>query len=265
MGLGLRSIFKGRFSREVLKNIIVPVNYWRTVEFRLVLNELKPAQTDTILDIGSPKLLSLYIADKYRSEVYATDIEKYFIDDYTYFRDLKNISEKNFHPKVSDGRKLIFPDNSITKVFSVSVFEHIPDNGDTICIQEISRVLTPGGTCVITVPFSVVSKQEFRDPGEFYWSNSSSVDISNNKVFYQRRYSEEDLFTKLIEPSGLELKKLQYIGERISIPGINELDSLLHPFFGPLHPLASYLFHTKPMDSWQDLKKPLAVFMVLQK
>ncbi len=265
MNIGLRTILKGRFSREAIKNIIIPINYWRTLEYRLVLNELTPNTNDKILDIGSPKLLSLYIADKYRSEVYSTDVEKYFIDDYKYFRDLKKISEKNYCPQVADGRNLEFPDNSFSKVYSISVFEHIPDDGDTLCIKEISRVLMQGGKCAITVPFSTESKQEYRAAKEFYWSASSKLMNQENKVFYQRRYNESDLYSRIIRPSNLELVKLQYAGERISLPRIKEIDNILHPYFGPIHPIFSYLFHTNPTDSWQNLKKPLIALIVLQK
>lgn len=44
-----------------------------------------------------------------------------------------------------DATEMTLPDRSVDFVFSFSVFEHIPDPAK--CLQEISRVLKPGGVC----------------------------------------------------------------------------------------------------------------------
>ena len=119
--VGLAALMRGRFSREVAKNLIVPVNYWRTLEFRLVFEELHASSKDTILDVGSPKLLSLYLADRIGSTVYSTDIESYFIDDYVAFRGFLRIPADRLHTMAVDGRKLPFADGTFSRIYSVSV------------------------------------------------------------------------------------------------------------------------------------------------
>jgi len=263
--LGLESVVRGHITREAMKNIIVPVNYWRTLEFKVVLNELRPSHLDTILDIGSPKLLSLYLADKVGASVFATDIENYFTHDYEIFRSLRRIPKERLRIQTVDGRKLQFSENSFDKVFSISVLEHIPEHGDIECVKEIARVLKPGGLCVITIPFAPVSRDEFKDSKDFYWSGSSTSDAAAKRVFFQRRYDENDIHERLAKPSGLKLTNLLYLGETFPFLRKRELSEFLPPITGTIQPLMSTLFHTTPSKTWRTLKRPLGALIVLSK
>ena len=263
--LGVQSLINGRFSRETIKNIIAPVNYWRNIEYRIVLNELKIRNGDVILDIGSPKLLSLYLAEKFDVDVFTIDIKSYFVNDYISFQAIRGIATKKFNPAVMDGRSLDFPDNSFNKVYSISVLEHIPQHGDTQCVKEITRVLKKGGISVITVPYADKGTNEFRRSDSFYWSDASQSLGDTDETFFQRRYSEKELFERLINPSGLKLLKVLYVGEKIFIHSKNEISSYLKPITGPIQPLISYIAHTKPTIAPHLLKKPLAAVLILEK
>ncbi len=263
MKLGMKLVAHGRVKRG-LRYIVVPVNYWRTVEFGLVCEAGQFQSGDRVLDIGSPKLLSLYLAKCVGARVLATDIEDYFMDEYRYLRQLEAVPQTQFEVGVQDGRHLRLPDASFDKVVSISVVEHIPDRGDTECIREIQRVLAPGGRCLITVPFSPTSKMEYKSSEGFYWAGSSNVE-GGKGVFYQRRYSEDDLYERLINPSGLRLKEVRYVGERLLTRSRHEVCEYLPLQLGPIHPLASKLVHTPPARSWRELRKPLCAFIVLEK
>jgi len=285
LGVALESIARGRFSRETLKNVVVPENYWRSLENRLTYRELNASSSDTVLDLGSPKLLSLYLADRVKAEVFSTDIEGYFLRDYTAFGRQKGVPESRFHVLEADGRKLPFPDNHFTRAYSISVLEHIPGTGDTECAREIGRTLKSGGICVITVPFSPESSEEYRKPSAFYWSGKSvkepapkSANVSANvsggksknsdeppRVFYQRRYSESDLHDRIIVPSGLRLKKAEFMGDRVARMNGKEIAYYLPRLAGPLHPILSRMFHATPSESWKDMKNPLGALLVLEK
>ena len=259
--LGFRFLWRGKTNKELLA---IPVSYWRALEYKIVFNELKPDPADRILDIGSPKLLSLFLADKIGCEVYTTDIDDYFIDDYLFFQSIKGRSTRKLHAVVVDGRKLAFSDNQFTKVYSISVVEHIPGNGDTECLKEIARVLAPNGRCIKTVPFAPESRIDFKDEN-FYWSKFSVKDPETGRIFFQRRYSENDLYKRLIDPSGLRAIKINYIGEKIMTKSSKELCEVLHPITGPIQPMLSILFLSKPKRSWKELKKPLCAVLVLEK
>jgi SAM-dependent methyltransferase len=265
LGLGIQSLLRGKFSREAVKNIIVPVNYWRAAEYTAVFRRLRPRSSDRILDIGSPKLLSLFLAERYAAEVFSTDIEPYFLEDYRSYRMMRKVPEERFHVETADGRSLRFEDNFFSKIFSISVLEHIPDNGDADCAREIGRTLNTGGVCVLTVPFSPESRDEFRKADEFYWSGSTTQDSVSRQSFFQRRYSEEDLHNRLIRPSGLALDSLEFIGERFPLPQERELSQFLPPMTGVVHPMMSGIFLTPPVQDRTRLNKPLAAIITLVK
>jgi SAM-dependent methyltransferase len=263
--VGICSLLRRKTSREVFKNIIVPVNYWRRLEFRLTFDELQPEPSDRILDIGSPKLLSLFLADVIGAEVYSTDLKDYFVKDYVGFREMLKIPDRQFHVTTADGRHLPFDDNFFTKIFSISVLEHIPDKGDSTCMREIARTLSPRGICVITVPFSPTAKDEYKPARQFYWARQSGGEKNETQVFYQRRYSEVDLYHRLIDPSGLRIHKLVFVGETFPLPKNTELSRFLPRVTGVVHPLLSALFHTRPDSDWKRIRKPLCAIIVLKK
>lgn len=261
--IGVKLIVRGQI-KSGLRKLIRPVSYWRTVEYRLLLEESQFQVGERVLDIGSPKLLSVYIARSFGSLVYATDIDDYFVTEYALIREFEKISPQKLEIRVEDGRKLSFPEKSLDKVYSLSTLEHIPGDGDTQAVREIARVLAEGGKCYITVPFSPSSKVEYLEARRMYWAKHS-VTAAEGKVFYQRRYSEHDLFKRLIEPSGLTLEKTRYVGEKLMVNSQREFVDFIPVFAQPFASLFSKLLHTKPVSSWQELKKPLLAFVVLRK
>jgi len=262
MRLGLALLRRRKLVRG-LRYLVVPVNYWRSLEYRLAVEESEFAGGDRVLDVGSPKLLSLWLAERLGVSVVATDIEPYFTAEYELLRGARHVPPDRLRVAVEDGRRLSFDDASFDKVYSLSVLEHIPDDGDTRCVREIARVLAPGGRCVLTVPFWPVSRVDWRDP-DFYWSGAS-VDDASGKVFFQRRYSETDLHERLIEPSGLRLAKLRFVGDRINVGGNRELCDFLPPVTGPLQPGLARLLQTRPAMDWRTLRKALCALIVLDK
>lgn len=265
MKLGAKLLLHGRVKRG-LRFLVVPVNYWRTVEYRLVMNAAEFQPDDRVLDIGSPKLLSLYLAKHVVAQVHATDIEDYFVGEYDYLRQLEGVSPDSYQASVADGRALPYGDNTFTKVFAISVIEHIPSSGDSTCVREIARVLAPEGRCLLTVPFAPVGRQEYAAGNSFYWASSSAPDDDEQRgVFYQRRYSEQDLYERLVAPSGMRLERILYIGERVLTQSSHEFCEYLPLQLGPIHPLASSLIHTPPATSWRALRKPLCALVVLRK
>lgn len=262
MRAGLQLLRRSRLKRS-LRYLVVPVNYWRAAEFGLALREGDFRPGARVLDVGSPKLLSLFLAEKAGAQVVATDIEDYFIPEYELLRELRDLGADRLSLRVEDGRRLSFADASFDRVYSISVLEHIPDDGDSECVREIGRVLAPGGRCVITVPFWPAGRVDWRDP-DFYWSGST-VEGGEGKVFFQRRYSEAQLRERLIEPSGLRLSKLRFVGERVLAGSERELCEFLPPATGPAQPLLSRLLLTPPVADWRTLRKPLCALVVLER
>jgi SAM-dependent methyltransferase len=266
-GLSLRAgyhlLAAGRLKRG-LRYLVEPVPYWRSLEFRLVWEHGNFRAGDRVLDVGSPKPFSLYLARSVGAVVDSTDIEDYFVDEFSLLRRATGVPAERMSIRVEDGRRLSYADGQFDKVFSVSVIEHIPDDGDSQCARELGRVLAPGGSCLITVPFWPTSKDIYRK-ADFYWSETSGPE-KDGLVFFQRRYSADDLRKRLIEPSGLVAEKILYVGERIMTQSEKEVSEIMPRIgLGPLHPLMSRALHTRPTNDWETLKKPLCAFLHLTK
>jgi SAM-dependent methyltransferase len=257
--LGVRLLARRRLKRG-LRYVIVPVNYWRGLEYRLALDACGFWAGHRVLDVGSPKLLSLWLADRVGAEVVATDIETYFIEEYELLRQMRGVPAERLRLCVEDGRRLSFGEASFDRVYSLSVLEHIPDDGDSVAVRELARVLAPGGVCAITVPFWPASRTDWREP-DFYWAAPEG----SRRVFYQRRYSAADLYERLIDPSGLRLVRLAFVGDRVDAGRGRELCEFLPPLTGPIQPALSRLLMTSVTEDWQSLRKPLCALVVLEK
>jgi SAM-dependent methyltransferase len=263
--LALRMLMDGTVSTRVAKLLVKPVAYWRTVEYAAALSLLRPSAGERVLDVSSPKLLALYLADRVGCSVVATDIEGDFVSEWAGARAALGLAAPQLEFGVEDGRALTFPTGSFDAVYSVSVVEHIPGDGDGDAMKEFARVLRPQGRLVLTVPFSVAARDEFVDARRFYWSGVSSRDATG-RAFFQRRYDATTLRSRLIDPSGLEVEGIQFYGERIlrSSPEA-ELNDFLPGATGPLHPLLARMFIIGPADDWRALAKPLCAAVLLRK
>jgi ubiquinone/menaquinone biosynthesis C-methylase UbiE len=259
--VALRSVSWPRV-RDVLRLVLEPCNYWRNVEVPAVLNHLRVESGERVLDIGSPKLASLFIWHRLGAEVWATDLFPYFFEEYTHYKErLQDTSpSETYHIETQDARKLAYPDSYFDKVYAISVLEHIEDDGDSAAMREIARVLKPGGLCCLTVPAARHYSEE-TIAEEIYYKKP----IDGRPVFYQRHYDEEALRKRLIEPSGLHVCSVKYYGERWvpyeqlygRLPRIIKLPiSLLGPVFSML-----FLFR---MPS-HSRSAPKAALIVLRK
>ena len=116
-GLSLgTTLLRHGHARHALPWLLRPVNYWRAAEYHAVWDEAGFGKDDRILDVGSPKLLSLYLAERLGAEVWATDIEPYFLEKLALAKQLRGLGDDRLHLAVEDGRKLSFKGDSFSRV-----------------------------------------------------------------------------------------------------------------------------------------------------
>ena len=211
-----------RRTRHFREWFFMPMNYARIMEIPLTLLLLNAKKKDLILDVSSPKLLSLFFALNRFENVVAADLEDYFVEDFeTYMQhNLLSIKTMTFDA----ARQIPYPSSHFDKIFSISVLEHIPYNGDTLALQEMLRVLKPSGTIVITLPAFTHYVEEWM-VGKPYWQ---SVQNEGNETFFQRRYDEETL-RKLCSIQGMITEEILLIAENpIEQPKIGENGIMIH-------------------------------------
>ena len=86
-----------------------------------------------------------------------------------------------------DGTRLPFADASFDRIIASEVMEHVPD--DRAALDELTRVLRPGGTIAITIP------AEF--PEKICWKLSDEYHAPFVTGGHVRIYSETELRTKM--------------------------------------------------------------------
>ena len=246
-----------------LKRILLPVSYWRAVEFAYVLRKLAPTRGMKLLDLGSPKDLALLLAREYGADVTATDILPGAVDLAMRYAMTQGIAGRGpglVTGEVQDGRRLSYPDDSFDAAFSVSVVEHIPDSGDSDAMRELVRVVKPGGLVVITTPFDAVYRETFID-GDVYERKSHGA----APLFFERHHDWETLHSRLVTPSAAKALDIELWGERSGVPmerflaGHPKIRILLSPFEVAF---ASLLLSKTTRDG---RIAPKAVFFTLQK
>lgn len=188
--------------REALRRILTPINVSRCYEFRRTYELLKPKKGELVFDLSSPKLLSHFLSERSGCKVITADMNKEEVADWTSLT-----RERCKLPSwvIADGVSLGFKDDTFDKVFSISVLEHIPGDGDTRTMKELARVLKPGGRLVVTVPYAVKYRSEYIEQDVY-----NLHDGKGNNFHWSHFYDEPALRKKLIEGSGLELEGVYF-------------------------------------------------------
>jgi SAM-dependent methyltransferase len=245
-----------------LRRVLNPVNYWRTVEMPWVFRALSPSAGDRLLDIGSPKLLSLYLAERLGCIVWASDILADVASEsrrWQVARSLVGLSASRYIVTAQDGRSLACRGGSFDKAYAISVFEHIPGEGDSMAMREMARVLRPGGLAAVTVPYSPNYREEWV-PRDVYERKRAGREL----VFYQRRYDHRTTHDRLISPSGLALVRCDfYTGIDLWDDFLMHVPLVARAFLAPLQPLpARFLIRPVPEDQVSQNRYNLACLLL---
>jgi SAM-dependent methyltransferase len=238
-----------------LKRVAYPVGYWRSVEFAYVWRQLQIPRRSRVLDVGSPKDLAAMLARHRGFDVTATDILPEAVDlceRYTRVQGLAGNGPGRVRSEVQDGRALSYETASFDAAYSVSVLEHIPDDGDSVAMRELLRVVRPGGLVVATVPFDRTYRETFVN-GRVYERTAAG----NAPIFYERHYDRDALTKRLLRAGPAEVVDVSFWGEgtvraeavlRRVGAWLSPVEGLLSTVFlrpvqpeGPAHPMAAFI------------------------
>jgi len=245
-----------------LKRLALPVSYWRRAEFGYACRQLGLPAGARILDLGSPKDLAAVLARRRGFEVVATDILPDAIElsrRYASAQGLDGRGPGRVHSEIQDGRKLGYGDGTFDAAYSVSVLEHIPDEGDAEAIRELIRVVRPGGVIVVTVPYDRRYRETFVD-GPVY----ERAPVDAERVFFERHYDSAALTRRLLSSQQAEVIDLRFWGEGVvrMEAALDRLGRWRHPL-SPLEALFSMLLLRQVQPDGKG--HPMAAFFTLRR
>ena len=161
------------------------------------LRQHSASHTPRVLDLGSPKLFGLYLANRLDLNVVLTDITSLNIDEYRLmWEPLASGARGKVAFALQDGRRIAFGDSSFDVVYSMSVLEHIAgDAADSLALAELIRVLRPGGLLVVSLPFGPT----FLEQSRVGFSGAARHTHDRHSYFFQRIYDRHQI-ERLCEP-----------------------------------------------------------------
>ncbi len=208
-------------AKKTVGKITQPINsYTRFPEYfffetaiREISNAAPEGQPLRILDVGSPKMLGLFLAFHTRCEIDLTDISELNVDEYRLmWRGLGQKAKGEARFSIEDARSLRFEDGKFDIVYSMSVIEHIEgETGDSQAVSELIRVLKPGGMLMLSVPFGnrYVQQQRIGFSGAVRETGDSQA------YFFQRIYDQAAFESRVLRHAGqLSQVTLTTIGRR---------------------------------------------------
>jgi SAM-dependent methyltransferase len=192
------------YVRDCLRNYSLPYwliggpDYSRAVEYPLVSELLRIERGQTLLDVGAGRRAEFARLMAERGVVVtAVDAREDVGADVDPVAGLTLMR--------ADARRLEFEDGSFDRVSAISTIEHI-EVGDGAAMEQLARVLAPGGRLVVTVPYNPLKRATIFARDHVYGR-------TGERVFFEHIYDEDALQERVIAPAGLRLVERLHLGE----------------------------------------------------
>jgi SAM-dependent methyltransferase len=176
--------------------VLAPIEDSRLFELPATLAALDARPGDRVLDLASPKLAAVALA---QAGAQVTSVDQLGSEVESWRVLAGHVEGVRF--EVGDGRRLAFEDGSFDHAYSISVIEHIGDDGDFEALAELARVVRPGGRIVVTVPYDESASEDWRD-APLYGDHGLE---RGGRWFFSRTYDDARIARLLTATPGLEL------------------------------------------------------------
>jgi 2-polyprenyl-3-methyl-5-hydroxy-6-metoxy-1,4-benzoquinol methylase len=176
-----RSFYKNYFKIEK--------EHWLMVVRRMIVRDALRSQVNKkpeeikVLDFGCGSGIFVDELAKQGYQAHGLDIS----EEAVHFGQLQGIQNLG----VIDSHKINFPDNTFDAVVTLDVLEHLED--EKWALDEIRRVLKPGGVAIIMVPAYM-----------FLWG------VQDEVAHHYRRYTKSSLLKKVKESTSLSVVRSSY-------------------------------------------------------
>lgn len=256
LGIAITACLRGQV-KNGLKLLVASVGYWRYWPNAITWDCLRMVEgARDVLDVSSPKALSL-IMGQHGYRLMAVDLDDPQLKT-RWAETARFLGLADYQTRYEDAQKLSFPAESFDFVYSISVIEHIPGDGDAAALREIARVLRPGGRAVVEVPL----RDQHIEIMQEYDSKGFALPTPR---FYERHYSPASADQRLRIPE-LSVEEVWYMTENAAIdPWIAtpRLPRLLRLLILPWEPLLAAL--NVSLSAEPGRGKPLSVTLHYRK
>jgi SAM-dependent methyltransferase len=190
---GLLRGVKGPARREAVARLACPLDPVRYIEMPQVLNRLVARPGERVLDLASPKLCAVALA---RNGVEVTVVDAYAREIEIWKALAGNVPGLTL--QVADGRALPFEDASFDHAYSISVIEHIPDDGDFAALAELARVVKPGGRVLVTMPYAESNYHEVWQNRKLYSDDAAEDEGQAGAEHFFYRWNDRARLERLL-------------------------------------------------------------------
>lgn len=205
--LGYRLLQKGAL-RAGIQYLLNPVSIVRYFEFPFALSCL-PARHGSFLDVGSPRLFGLYVAEKYRQSS-VTMINPDPQDASETAKTISKLRIANVGVKCCGVDLLAAQEQTYDCIWAISVVEHIYGKyDDSAAIRLMYRSLNKDGRLILTFPVDRNFWVEYRER-DYYGTQPSQIE---GRRFFQRIYDKASIEERLLAPIEREPSIVQWFGE----------------------------------------------------
>jgi SAM-dependent methyltransferase len=252
LALGLRALRRRGARRAAAWRIWMPLDTDRVAELPWAATRILNARPARVLDLASPKLLSLWLAENSGADVVATDVWPPEVESWKCLAgasDPRGRRLARLTLEVADGTALPYRSGEFDAAYSVSVVEHIPAEGDSAAMAELERVLRPGGILALTFPF----RERFEE--EFVRHDLYGRRYEGEPIFFQRHYSLEAVRERLLAG-----RRFEVVEEGLwRKAGIERAQQGLHRITPARWELGRFLGPVLPVIGARSLSPPVEV------
>lgn len=200
--LGARALLRRRALRQAVVRLVIPLDPSRYLELPPAIAALDVRPGDRVLDLASPKLAAVALARR-GADVVSVDL---FEGEVQTWRELAG-DEPGVRFEVGDGRALAHPDGSFHHAYSISVLEHMPDDGAADALRELARVVQPGGRVVVTLPYASRYHEDWRER-PLYGDQPAGP---GGRYFFERWYDDEHVTALVAAVPALRLDDMRVV------------------------------------------------------
>lgn len=222
---GMRLLLRERDYVRAYGLIVSPLDSVRYFEFDFMWNAVKRIKIQSYLDVSSPRMLPLMIADRAANLV----------------ADLINPDKKDLPMTISLAKSFGVADRcrfhgslieeaplkpeSFDLITSMSVIEHIPD--DKGAIQKMWDLLKPGGVLLISIPCTAKASEEYTNLNDYELIDTDESGF----VFWQRYYDEELIQQRIYSITGMPRRFQIYAEKKVGSYNQNVTQKRSNPFY----------------------------------